>query len=46
MPRNSPLNEKEKSQISLNELEGKIYKFHFKRTVEVPNSWEKLSKGR
>ena len=41
MPRNSPLNKNEKRQISAYKLEGKSI-FYCKRTVEVPNSWEKL----
>ena len=39
-----PTNENEKGQISVYKLEGKSM-FHCKRTVEVPNSCEKLSKG-
>ena len=46
MARNSyPLNKNEKEQISAYKLEGKSISFIAKRTVEVPNSCEKLSKG-
>ena len=45
MPRKFPLNKNEKGQISACKLQGKIYKFHCKRTVMVPNICEKLSKG-